>query len=177
MGGENAGRRLAVVGFRFVELAKINPAYVLNDIVHELHGHPEYGAYGTEYHLALYDKAAAKIRGYSRPAGAERTVEIDAYAYQETELYSLMRELPYYRPVSKADAAKGVRRGDPADLIADRLANIKRQWEPRVAISLLHGLAVRFRSDPRLAPGALAAFEAGVRKLFTKAEAKAILAQ
>jgi hypothetical protein len=177
MGGEDAGRRIAVVGFRFVERAKINPAYVLSDIVHELRGHPEYGAYGTEYGLALYDKAAAKIKGYSRPAGAERTVEIDAYAYQETELYALMRELPYFRPVSKADAAKGVWRGDPVDLIANRIENIKQQWEPRVAIALLHGLIVRFRSDPRIAAGAVAAFEAGIRKLFKEAEAKSILAR
>jgi hypothetical protein len=172
---DGKGGTRAVVGFHFVEVAKVDPAYVLNDVVHEIMGHPEYGEYGTEYHLKLYDVAASKLPGYVRPTGAAREAEIDAFAYQETEIYSLLRELPYFKPVFPADAKKGIRTSDPKDLVADRIALVKRQWEPGLAVALLRGLYARLRVDPRITPTALAAFEAGVKKHLPAAQAATIL--
>ena len=63
----------AQVGKAFVISVELNPAYVMDVVVHEVFGHPEYGVYGTEYHLAIYDRASAKILGYVKPAAGVRT--------------------------------------------------------------------------------------------------------
>jgi hypothetical protein len=55
-GQEVSSRRLAVVGRTFVRYVDANPAYAMSTIVHELHGHPEYGPYGvsgSEYGMTL----------------------------------------------------------------------------------------------------------------------------
>jgi hypothetical protein len=69
---DGAGGERAAIGFEFVTAVELNPAYVMDVVVHELYGHPEYGVYGTEYHLALYDKAMAKMPGYAKPAAGSR---------------------------------------------------------------------------------------------------------
>src|SRR5262249_49757718 len=98
----------AMVGKAFVEAAELNPAYVMDVVIHEVFGHPAYGKYGTEYDLALYDKAAAKVPGYKAPAAgtADRTTELDAYAYQETEIFAVLRSMPFRTPPTAADAKK-----------------------------------------------------------------------
>jgi hypothetical protein len=116
--------------------------------------------------------------GYVRPANGSdtRTSEIDAYAYQETEMYSLMREVEYYTPNAPADRPKlDSINYDPAPAIASRIGLIKTQFEPRVARSIAHGLYQRYRMDPRLVPAAIAAFTAGVRSNFPAAQAAQIL--
>jgi hypothetical protein len=67
-----------------------------------------YGDPGTEPGLEIYGRAAARMPGYTRPADdtAARTSEIDAYAYQETEMYSWTREVEYYTPNAPTDRAK-----------------------------------------------------------------------
>jgi hypothetical protein len=172
-----AGRRVAVVGRTFTRFAQANPAYVLSVVVHELRGHPEYGPYGTpgsEYGLELYDKAAATMPGYTRPTGAGRTSEIDAYGYQETEIYSLLRSLPYHTPLAAADAAMQPAYVDPEPTVVARLQIMKTQWEARVAKALVRGMYERFRLDPRLTPAALSAFRRSVTSVFG-ADAKDIL--
>jgi hypothetical protein len=168
-----------VVGEAFVSAVTRNPAYALPTVVHDLWGHNEYGEYaqpGTEYGLELYDRAAARMPGYTQPTGDGRTSEIDAYAYQETEIYSLMREVEYYTPNAPRDRrALDQINYDPAPAIADRIGLIVQQWEPRVARSLVRGLLQRFRVDPRLVPAAIRAFEAGVRAHFQAADAAQIL--
>jgi hypothetical protein len=155
---------VAVVGRAWVEAVEHDPAYGMSIVVHELFGHEEYGAYGTEYHLALYDRAMAGFPGYARPAaGTEaRRAEIDAYAYQETEIYALLRSLPYHRPVTAAHRAQGVVEANPEALVRARVALMRRQWAPTVLPGLLRGMQERFRLDPRITPAALAAFEAAV---------------
>lgn len=172
-----SGKTRAVFGFRFVEAAEADPAYVLSVVVHEVFGHPEYGPYGTEYHLALYDKAAAKTPGYTKPpAGStQRTQEIDAYAYQETEIYALLRSLPYHTPVAPKDAAKNLVSIDPKTTVEYRIGLIKQQWKPELAIALLHGIYQRLLLDPRITGKAFNAFKDGVKANFTDKEAKEIL--
>ena len=169
MGGTKGGKRIAAVGFDFVTTVEVDPAYALSTVVHELFGHPQYGPYGTEYHLSLYDSAAKKAGFKAKPAGsAARTTELDAYAYQETEIYSNMRELPFFTAVSAADAKKDPNlknlNPDPKGLIADHIGLIKKQWSGAgMDVSLLRGLWVRYSLDPRIAPMALDAFKAGLK--------------
>jgi hypothetical protein len=167
-----------VVGRRFAEAVKANPAYVLSTVVHEMRGHEEYGPYGTagsEYGLELYDQAAALMPGYTQPTGAGRTSEIDAYAYQETEIYALLIEAPYFTPVTTAHSHLSAINFDPVPAISSRIGIIKSQYEPRVAQSLVRGLLLRLRLDPRLTATQLAPFEQGVRNNFTATEAASIL--
>ncbi len=167
-----------VVGRSFTLAVNANPAYALPTVVHELRGHEQYGPYGApgaEFGLELYDQAAALMPGYTQPSGAARTAEIDAYAYQETEIYSLMLEVPYFTPVAAKDAALSSINYDPSPEISNRIGLIKNQWEPRIARSMVRGLVLRFRLDPRVTPKARNAFEQGVRHHFTAAEATDIL--
>lgn len=172
---------VSVVGESFATAVAANPAYVLPTVVHELWGHNTYGAYGdpgVEYGLELYDRAAALMPGYTAPAAgsAARLSEIDAYAYQETEMYSLMREVPYFTPNAPADvAALASVNYDPGPAIGGRVQMIHDQWEPRVARSLLRGLYLRFMADPTVGGPAMNAFRAGVRAAFPAADAAVIL--
>jgi len=173
-GDRIGGRNVCVVGRPFVRLVDANPAYVMSTVVHELHGHPEYGTYGasgTEYGLELYDRAAALMPGYTQPTGPGRTSEIDAYAYQETEIYSLLRSLSYHTAPSAAHASVQQFSVDPASTVSARIGIIKQQWTPVVAQALLRGLYQRLRHDPRITTAALNAFRQGIRNNFTGAEA------
>jgi len=158
----------AVVGESFRDAAQADFAYVMPTLVHELFGHPDYGPYGTEYGLKIYDAAAARMPGYVQPVGAGRTSELDAYAYQETEIYSLLREVDYYSPVTAAHQNLASVNYDPAPEIASRLGLIKGQFERRVALSLLRGLALRIHADPRLSAKAKSTFDAGVKQTFPR---------
>jgi hypothetical protein len=174
-GEDSGGRHVAVVGRTFAELVEADPAYALDTIVHEVFGHTEYGPYGqagSEYGLVLYDLAAARMPGYTRPAtGTQaRRSEIDAYAYQETEIYSLLRQLPYNVPLAPQHAGLHGH-PEPEQWVTGRVARIKRQWEPRVARALLRGMVVRFRMDPRLTQRAVEAFERAIRANYTGADA------
>lgn len=166
--GGGSGTPRCVVGETFATAVRANPAYALPVVVHELFGHNEYGEYGargSELNLEIYDDAAGAMPGYRRPAQGSpaRLREIDAYAYQETEIYSLMRQLEYFTPVAPAHSGLDTGNFDPASTIVARVGLIVQQYEPRVAESLLRGMYVRFRADPRLVAKALAAFELGVR--------------
>ena len=178
---DQGGAPRCVIGESFTQAATANPAYALPTVVHELWGHNEYGPYaqpGTEQGLEIYDRAAALMPGYTQPADGTdaRTSEIDAYAYQETEMYSLMREVEYYTPNAPRDRARlDSINYDPAPTISTRIGLIKTQFEPRVARSIVRGLYQRYRMDPRLVPAAIAAFVAGVRANFTGPEATQLL--
>lgn len=180
MGGTVGGKPVAVVGFDFVTATQVNPAYALSTVVHEIFGHPEYEKYGSEYHLALYDKSVRKAGFRQKPEGStERQTEIDAYALQETEIYALMRELPYWTEVTAGDEAKnpGLTKlnYDPRNGIDSAIGNIKTQWhDSKLAIPLLHGLHVRLRNDPRIAAMSLIAFVDALGRHFTEAEVKEI---
>ncbi|HXP90033.1 MAG TPA: DUF4157 domain-containing protein [Fibrobacteria bacterium] len=169
MGGTKGGKPIAAVGFDFVTTVEVDPAYALSTVVHEIFGHPQFGPYGTEYHLSLYDSAEKKAGFKPKAAGSSaRTTELDAYAYQETEIYSNMRELPFFTAVGAADAKKDPNlpnlNPDPKGLIADHIGLVKKQWSGSgLDVSLLHGLWSRYSLDPRIAPVALDAFKDGLK--------------
>lgn len=168
-------KTLAVFGFAFVKAAEADPGYVMDIVVHEIFGHPEYGKYGSEYHLKLYDRAMTKVPGYVQPTGKGRTVEMDAYAYQETEMYSVMRGFPYHKGLDKKHQGKGLVSLDAPGLVMARVGLIKQQWEPGLAKALLRGLYQRYRADPRLTPAALDLFRDAVKAQFDAATAAVIL--
>jgi len=180
MAGTKGGKQVATVGFDFVTAVQVNPSYALSTVVHEVFGHPEYGTYGTEYHLSLYDKAVKKAGLKKKAEGTQaRLSEQDAFAYQETEIYSLMRELPFWTQVTpqdeKAHPGLTALNFDPKEGIASRIGIIKDQWHAsKLAIPLLHGLLARLRNDPRITKKALDAFKAGLDAHFTKDEVKEI---
>jgi hypothetical protein len=170
------GKAVARVGETFARYSQANPGYVLSVVVHELHGHIEYGPYGTagtELGLSVYDAAAAKMPGYTQPpAGSEgRRSELDAYAYQETEIYSVLRSYNYHVSPSAADSGKLPDIVNPDVLTTWHVKTIKDQWEPHVAQALLHGLYRRLVLDPRISAAALHAFERAVRANYTGADA------
>lgn len=166
---------VAVFGYAFVKSVEADPAYVMDIVVHEIFGHPEYGVYGTEYHLALYDQSMATVPGYTKPVGPGRTSELDAYAYQETEIYALLRGFAYHKPLAKADQGKGLITVDAPNWVAARIGLMKSQWEPALATALVRGLYQRLRVDPRITPPALKLFTDGVKTQFDAASAAAIL--
>lgn len=171
----------AMVGKAFVESAERNPAYVMDVVVHEVLGHPEYGVYGTEYHLKLYDAAARKVPGYTPPdpatdeGKAARKRELDAYAYQATEIFALVRSMSYRTAPTAADAA-AVPNLDTQRLVTWHVGLIKRQWAPTLVVAILRGLRQRLAIDPRITPAALAVFDAAVLANFDAATQAAVAA-
>jgi hypothetical protein len=155
----------AQVGKEFVIAAELNPAYVMDVVVHEVLGHPHYGTYGDEYHMSLYDKGMAKVPGYVRPADGtdERTKELDAYAYQETEIYAVLRSMPYRTPAAKADVGK-VPDLDTKTLVNWHVDLMQKQWSPKLILAILRGLRRRLMIDPRITKDALDVFDAAIAK-------------
>jgi hypothetical protein len=130
--------------------------------------------------MHLYDAAAARMPGYVRPAAGSdaRYSEEDNYGYHESEMYSLMREVPYYVPNAPADvAALRSMNYDPAPAIRGRIRQIKNAFEARVARAIVRGLYLRFLADPTVSGAAMTAFRNAVPIVFTvPADAAAILA-
>jgi hypothetical protein len=168
----------AIVGKNFVVAAELNPAYVMDVVVHEIFGHPEYGTYGTEYHFALYDKAEAKIPGYVKPAEgtSERKTERDAFAYQETEIFAVLRSMPFRTSPTAADAPS-VPNLDTQALIDWHIDEMKKQWSPTVIVPLLRGLRMRLVIDPRIRVAALAVFDKAVAAKFDAKTRDAVKAE
>gem|GEM_PF-3480905 len=170
----------AVVGETFRDMVAANPAYTLPTVVHEVWGHDtfegrgNYGNAGAAYGLDSYDQAAALMPGYTRGAAgsAARQSEIDNYGYQETEMYSLMREVPFFTPNAPADAALDSVNYDPGPAIRGRMRMIVDGYEPRVVRDLYR----RFMADPTVGGRAMGAFRSAVRSLFRARDAAAILA-
>jgi hypothetical protein len=174
----SAANPVAVFGYDFVRAAEADPGYVLGTVVHEIFGHREFGTYGSEYDLKVFDQAQSKIPGYTKPAEGTtaRSTEVDAFAYQETEIYALLRSLPYSKSMAAKDAGKGLVGYEPAAWAKARIAIIKSQWEPKVGIALVRGLYQRLLLDPRISGAAIDVFRDGVRAAFTAAgEADEIL--
>lgn len=172
-GGTEGGKRICAVGFKFVDAVKVNPAYALSTVVHELSGHVEFNDPGqvAGYQQELFLKAAPKISGYKPDPTNERA----SYGYHESEIYSLLRELPYWTPVSAKDKVIERLNPDPKNLAGNQIDEIKSEWEPKLAVALMRGLYKRFSLDPRIEKMALTAFEGVIRSKFTDPEAKEIL--
>ena len=167
---DGAGGTRAAVGYAFVTAVELDPAYVMDVVVHEIYGHPEYGTYGTEYHLKLFDASMAKMPGYVKPAAGTpaRTAEIDAYAYQETEMYSVLRSMPYRTAPKPADVAK-VPALDTQGIVDYRVGLMKQQWAPKLIVAILRGYRNRLGVDPRISGSAMIVFDAALAKHFDAA--------
>jgi hypothetical protein len=168
---QGRGPGTASVGFEFVIAVEANPAYAMSTVVHELYGHPEYDS-PENYHARLIKQAIPLMPG-SSSTGSEGT----SYGYHESEIYSLLREHPYWTKTSKADAKKFPKVAevnyDPAAVgVAGQITDIVSEWEPTLAAALLHGLYKRFEMDPRIRASALAAFSAEIQKALPADHAK-----
>lgn len=159
---QGRGPGTATVGFVFVTIVKVDPAYALSTVVHELWGHPEHDAPGGNYSLRLFQLAGPKIPGYVQ----DPTAEGASYNYHESEIYSLMRELPYWTKVSAKNAKWESLNYDPRGGIGSQLDDIMAEWEPKLAAAIVHGLYKRFEVDPRLEPMALAGFSNEIKTKF-----------
>jgi hypothetical protein len=179
-GGSQPGKTVTV-GFEFVAEVEVNPAYALSTVVHELGGHPVYdGTDGGTYGGALYQQsaAAAKKKGVKLAdmKGAE------TYNYFQSEIYSLLKELPYWTEVTKADQGKRLDVGgaqatpeglnyNPRKGIVTEIDEVKAKWEPSLGLALLHGFYQRIKMDPTMKPFSIAEFEKLIRQEFTDADA------
>lgn len=175
--GSIPGKNLQI-GFEFVVLVEVDPAYAMSTIAHELLGHAAYDETGSNFQAALYAKARTKEAGL--PSGTE------TYDYWPSEIYSLLREAQYYTGVSATDDKKtlslpgGTQK--PSDLnyapdigIGWHLDSMKDRWHPDLLIPILQGFNKRIRVDPVIKPAGIAAFETAVRRKFKKTDADKIL--
>jgi hypothetical protein len=157
------------IGFEFVVLVELNPAYAMSTVAHELLGHATYDEGGSNFQAALYGKS--QTIDPSLPSGEE------TYEYWPSEIYSLLREYPYWTKVADSDQSKrlalpgGAKRPqrinyDPRDAIRGLLRQMKDRWDPALHVPLARGYVQRLRVDPHIDPAALKEFEACVRAVF-----------
>jgi hypothetical protein len=152
------------VGMSFVETAEADPAYCVRTVVHEIAGHPEFGSKYKSYEAEIFAEAhrQAPRLGETWNYGSEHT-----YGYIGTETYAALREVPYYRALSDADAKRGlVRAITPEENVANKVGLIKTLYPPEVGKAVVQGLYERFRVDPRITEDALALFESAVEQAF-----------
>lgn len=171
--GTQSGKTVRV-GFEFVVTVELNPAYALSTVVHELQGHPTYDKEGEwNYGGQLYSDAAAQVP-------ANRKVDrsgVQTFNYWQSEIYSLLRELPYWTSVKAADANKSLTlpdkpqspqslNYDPRGAIEVLLKAIKKNWHPSLVNGIVRGFYKRIANDPGIQKMALENFEAIVQRIF-----------
>ena len=161
--GQGGGPGKAEVGFEFVKIVNVNPAYAMSTIVHELLGHPEHDPpSNVNYSLALWQLAGPQIPGYVQDPTAEAT----SYNYHESEIYSLARELPYWTQVSAKHKKWEDLNYDPRSGMESQLDDILGEWEPKLAAAIVHGLYKRMEMDPRIEPMGLKGFSDTIKTKF-----------
>jgi Domain of unknown function (DUF4157) len=167
------GGRVVEIGFEFVEIVQVNPAYALSTVVHEMRGHVEFDSPGATrtWQMELYQNAGAKIPGYVPNPTAEAT----SFGYHESEIYSYLRELPYWTPTAAKDKKFAHLNPDPRELMLTQLKEIASEWEPTLLVALLRGLYKRFVLDPRLEASALTAFKNAIKATMSASDAAQIL--
>jgi hypothetical protein len=174
--GSQPGRTLHI-GFEFVVLVETNPAYAMSTVAHELLGHASYDAPGSNFQRELYDRA--RTADPSIAEGAE------TYHYWPSEIYSLLREYPYWTDVSAADRRRtlglpGPDRHpqdlnyDPRGAIRELLGLIQDRWAPSLVVPVARGFLQRLRADPLITQDALREFETIVGEEFLPADAARI---
>ena len=154
--GSKPGKTVQV-GFEFVVAVEMNPAYALSTVVHELVGHAGYDPSGVNYMGSIYQKAA----GLAAPGTVSDPQGYETYQYWPSEIYSLLKEIPYWTPVSAADVKKTVNvpgstttmdliNYDPRGAIKGLLGDIKKRWDPSLHAALLRGFYQRLLADPSI---------------------------
>src|SRR5262249_31227178 len=156
---------------------EVNPAYALSTVAHELLGHPTYDRLGASYQSGLYDKAKTGVA--NAPSGTE------TFHYFPSEIYSLLREFPYWTKVTPTDDTtkldKVIAGNTPSDLnsapggaILGLLKRPRAAWDPSLFVPLVRGYYKRLQIDPGIKPVALQAFAKIIQDNFT-ADAPQIL--
>ncbi|GAA1383282.1 hypothetical protein GCM10009661_62730 [Catellatospora chokoriensis] len=183
--GSAPGKNVTI-GFEFVALVEVDPAYALSTVVHELAGHPMYdeasgaSTYSANYAAKLYSAAAAQVPSVADPHGNE------TFGYWQSEIYSLLKEIPYWRAVLPAHAAKrldlpgpattaAATAYDPRSEIPGVLQSIRDNWEPSLVNGLVRGFYQRVANDPSMRRESVTEFENIVRQVFPAADAAVIL--
>ncbi len=173
-GGSQAGKTVQV-GFEFVLAVEMNERYALSTVVHELYGHPGYDPAGhLSYEQSLYQKAVKLTpKGMVKDRKGDQT-----YGYWPSEMYSLLKEVSYFTPVSAADAKQTVNlpggktttmneiNFDVADMVETYLRRMQVRWDPTVLPGLLRGFYMRLYMDPTQSGKAMAAFRKAVGNVF-----------
>lgn len=173
-GGSQAGKTVQV-GFEFVLAVEMDERYALSTVVHELYGHPGYDPSGhLSYEQSLYQKAVKLTpKGMVKDRRGDET-----YGYWPSEMYSLLKEVSYFTPVSAADAKQAVKlpdgktttmdhiNYDVADMVETYLRQMKVRWDPTVLPGLLRGFYMRLYMDPSQSGKAMAAFRTAVGNVF-----------
>jgi hypothetical protein len=179
IGGTQEGKTVQV-GFEFVLAVEMDEKYALSTVVHELYGHPGYDPTGTKsYEEGLYQQAVKLT-----PAGTVKDkTGTQTYKYWPSEIYSLLKEVSYFTPVTAADQAKSVAlpdgktttmdqiNYDPAGMVETWLKLMKNRWDPAIIEGLLRGVYKRLRNDPSQTQKAMNAFETAVTNVFGAATA------
>ena len=181
--GSKAGKTV-MVGFEFVAAVEVNPAYALSTVVHELHGHPVYDepSGASNYAGKLYEDAAAQVPASKK---IDRTGG-ETFDYWPSEIYSLLKEIPYWTSVSAKDAKKSLGlpgskskvddlNYDPRGAIQDLLKSIQTNWEPSLVNGIVRGLYKRVANDPSMKKLSVTEFEAIIKKVFSASDAAIIL--
>lgn len=173
IGGSKPGETVAV-GFEFVSICEVNPAYALSTVEHELHGHPVFDAAGPSIGGQVYAGAAAQVPGAS--AGTQ------TFDYYPSEIYSLLREIPLWVATSAADTGKSAAvpgqpatidslNPDPRKLIAWHVREMQAKWAPSLLEPMLRGFWQRISADPGITPMARTAFAGVLAKVLGAADA------
>jgi hypothetical protein len=173
---DSSGRPQAHVGFGWIELVEADPAYGASVIQHELRGHPQYDPFGATYPYRLYRRAATRA-GYPTPApgSPQEREDIDTFAYEDTEMYSLLLSAPYHTAVRPEHAALAQYQIDPESTVRWHIRQIRSQWEPRVATGILAGFYSRILADPRMPATSVDMYRRAVRAEVPPTEAGTIL--
>ncbi|HEX3976121.1 MAG TPA: hypothetical protein VHW96_07630 [Solirubrobacteraceae bacterium] len=173
-GGSQAGKTVQV-GFEFVVAVEMNERYALSTVVHELYGHPGYDPAGRlSYQQSLYQKAVKLTpKGTVKDRRGDQT-----YGYWPSEIYSLLKEVSYFTPVSGGDAKITVNlpggqtttmdkiNYDPAGMVEDWLKSMRARWNATVLPGLLRGFYKRLYMDPSQSGKAMSAFVKAVTNVF-----------
>jgi hypothetical protein len=181
--GSKVGKTVRV-GFEFVAATEVNPAYALSTVAHELLGHPVYdeASGASNYAGKLYQDAAAQVPA---PLNIDRSGG-ETFNYWPSEIYSLLKELPYWTPVSAADKKKNLvlpgstskvddLNYDPRGAIEDLLKLIQTNWEPSLVNGIVRGLYKRVTNDPSMKKASVTEFVAIIKKVFSASDAAIIL--
>lgn len=145
-------------GMSFIETAEANPDYVVRVVVHEIVGHPDFGARRGSYEAKVYAEAHRQVPTLGSPW--DTMAELSTFGYIGTETYAALREVPYDVPLRPEHAARGLSTAiEPASNIDNKIGLLKAKYAPAMAGALLQGLYERFKVDPRVSQDALALFE------------------
>jgi hypothetical protein len=163
------------VGFEFTAAVEANPGYMLCVVQHELRGH---SGYPIGFEANLYEMARKSVPG-AAPGGG-------TYGYYPSEMYSVMRGLPYWVPASASDVGRRVpvpegsiddagAQTDPKKVLAYWVGELQSKWDPSLHVPLLRGFYQRAKLDPAMPKASVAALEGIIRSKFSAADADRIL--